>query len=242
MLVTSRCSLSGGQHALRLSAGRSGSDCACVFLIRDQAGLHEGRKLVLHVRIGVVCMCVDGQENVSLAGRGPFHISQTQSPPLCVWEGMRLNVKEFFFFFIRVREPSEALAGDSTHDWQWPSHLLEDKFNSKQQRQPACLCLCPGVVVRLIYFCNSKKYKSLCGKQKISFKQKTTNRKKWRPHTAAVHDFFSFFFWLTTDALEMIISCYMRPSTLNCSGVLQWCVKRKSSHRKSGQSQWILSI
>lgn len=79
MLVTSCCSLSGGQHALRLSAERSGSDCACVFLIRDQAGLRGGRKPGLSVSRGVVCRCVNGEENVAVAGGGLFYITQTRA-------------------------------------------------------------------------------------------------------------------------------------------------------------------
>lgn len=108
--------------------------------------------------------------NTGHSGKGYY-----ASPPLCVWEGTRANVKDCFFFpfFIPVWEPSEALAGDSTHDWQRPSHLLEDKSNSKQQKQPDGLCLCLSVVVHLIYFSDSPNTNPCVGSSKLVFYKAT---------------------------------------------------------------------
>lgn len=77
-----------------------------------------------------VLYCVDGRGNVAVAGRGPFHISQTratlakgimQSPPLCVWEGTCARECERVFFFFW----SLSLCESRQRHWQGIPHMTD---------------------------------------------------------------------------------------------------------------------
>lgn len=123
-----------------------------------------------------VYMCVDGRGNVAVAGCGPFHISQTQatlakgimqSPPLCVWEGTRARgCERVFFFRLYPCVRADGSIGRGFHTWLTATKpSLRRQIQFKAARLFVFVSQCCASYIFFWLF----KYKSLCGKQQMSF-------------------------------------------------------------------------